>query len=165
MEASELVVAAREEIPIGRTVYIGTDERDKAFFQPLRDHGWKLLFLDDFSDLIAGVDPHYYGMIDQLVTSRGRVFFGCWFSTFTGYVTRLRGYHTQTNPTPGLSQELQSAHEGGKLPLTFYYALSEHKTKMHDYWPIKQAFYAREYPSSWRQLDFDVEEPSRGLES
>jgi hypothetical protein len=29
-------------------------------------------------------------MIDQLVASKGRIFFGCFFSTFTGYINRIR---------------------------------------------------------------------------
>jgi hypothetical protein len=133
-------------------VYIGTDEHQKDFFDPLKEHGWKLLFLDDFKDLLGGIDPHYYGMIDQLVASRGHVFFGCWFSTFTGYIHRLRGYHSQNE----LEGPDAKAFQEGRLPHSYYYALLAHKTKMHDYWPIKQAFYAREFPASWRQLDFDI---------
>ncbi len=32
------------------------------------------------------------GMIDQVVCTRGEVFVGTWFSTFSGYITRMRGY-------------------------------------------------------------------------
>jgi hypothetical protein len=84
VSAEEIVAAAKEEIPQGRTVYIGTDERSKEFFTPLKEQGWKILFLDDFQELIGDINPNFYGMIDQLVTSRGHTFFGCWFSTFTG---------------------------------------------------------------------------------
>jgi hypothetical protein len=31
-------------------------------------------------------------MIDQVVCTRGDIFVGTWFSTFTGYITRMRGY-------------------------------------------------------------------------
>ena len=110
---------------------------------------WDVLFLDDFMNLLEGVETNHYGMIDQLVTSKSRVFFGCWFSTFTGYITRLRGYHSQNDELDG--------YEMGLLPNTFYYVLGTHKTKLHDYWPIKRLFYAREYPASWRNLDFDVD--------
>jgi hypothetical protein len=84
VSAEDIVAAAKDEILPGRTVYIGTDERDKAFFEPLKEHGWKILFLDDFMEYVGNINPNYYGMIDQLVTSRGYTFFGCWFSTFTG---------------------------------------------------------------------------------
>jgi GDP-fucose protein O-fucosyltransferase len=47
------------------------------------------------------VTANYYGMIDQLVASRGRIFYGCWFSTFTGYINRIRGYHADDHQLPG----------------------------------------------------------------
>ena len=147
VEASEILEAAKDQIPKGTTVYVGTDERKKKFFQVMQDY-WDVVFLDDYMHLIKGIDKNYYGMIDQLVTSRGRTFFGCWWSTFTGYITRLRGYHSQNEEIDG--------YEMGLLPNTYYYVIKDSKTKLHDYWPLKQAFYAREFPSSWRDLDFDV---------
>ena len=47
-------------IPEGATVYVGTDERDKAFFKDMADH-WDLLYLDDFMHLVKGIDKNYYG--------------------------------------------------------------------------------------------------------
>jgi hypothetical protein len=77
---------SKSKLKEGDTVYIATDERDKSFFQPLKDH-YDVVFLDDFHDELGHhVNTNYYGMIDQLVASRGRTFFGCWFSTFTGYI-------------------------------------------------------------------------------
>jgi hypothetical protein len=77
-----------------RTVYIATDEKDKAFFEPLHKHH-KILFLRDFDHLIVGIDPNYYGMIEQLVCAKGDKFVGTFYSTFTGYINRVRGYHAQ----------------------------------------------------------------------
>ena len=50
-------------------------------------------FLDDYWDMagLGDLDPNYMGMIDTIVASRGRVFGGTWFSTFSGYITRMRG--------------------------------------------------------------------------
>ena len=36
-------------------------------------------------------------MIDTIVASRARVFVGTWFSTFSGYITRLRGYYGEAH--------------------------------------------------------------------
>jgi hypothetical protein len=50
--------------------------------------------LDDYK-IIAGLDginPNYLGMIDQVVCTRATIFVGTWFSTFSGYITRMRGY-------------------------------------------------------------------------
>jgi hypothetical protein len=149
VDAKDILRVAQDQIPRGTTVYVATDEREKSFFKDMEEY-WDVLYMDYFMNQLEGVDKNYFGMIDQLVSSRGRTFFGCWFSTFTGYIDRLRGYHSQNEKTEG--------HKLGLLPDTFYYAVEAHKTKMHDYWPIKKLFYAREYPISWRNIDFDVPE-------
>ena len=79
-------------------IYIATDERNKTFFDPIAQrHSVK--FLDDYWDMagLADLDPNYMGMIDTIVASRGRVFGGTFFSTFSGYINRMRGrYWTGT---------------------------------------------------------------------
>ena len=73
VEATKIVERARDVIEEGRVVYVGTDEHDKNFFKPLvEDAGWNVFYLDDFlKEVGKGIDPHYFGMIDQLVVSRG----------------------------------------------------------------------------------------------
>lgn len=68
-------------------VYIATDEKDRSFFEPL-EAKYNLRFLDEFTEEagLEALDPNYKGMIDSIVASRGRVFFGTWFSTFSGYI-------------------------------------------------------------------------------
>jgi GDP-fucose protein O-fucosyltransferase len=82
-----------------RTVYIATDEKDKSFFSAMREHHM-VVFLHDFDHLIEGIDPNYYGMIEQLVCAKGDKFVGTYYSTFTGYINRVRGYHAQKIPSP-----------------------------------------------------------------
>ena len=135
--------------PQNSTIYIATDEKDKSFFNLLSRH-YKILYLDDFlKDLGDEVNTNYFGMIDQLVASRGRIFFGCWFSTFTGYINRLRGYHADDHQTPG--------YESGIVP-SYYYTLEDRYMHMKEFWPVKRAFYAREFPTAWRLIDTGVEE-------
>lgn len=89
--AADLLAMARRKISPGATVYMATDERDKGFFEPLREH-YDLVFLDDFHDqALVGINSNFYGMIDQLVTTRSRVFFGCWFSTYVLLILLLFG--------------------------------------------------------------------------
>jgi hypothetical protein len=78
----------------GRLLYIATDETNRTFFRPLMEH-YNVRFLDDYSSLagLADVDPNFVGMIDQVVASRGRVFVGTYFSSFSAYIGRMRGYH------------------------------------------------------------------------
>jgi hypothetical protein len=93
------------------------------------------------------ITANYYGMIDQLVASRGNNFFGCWFSTFTGYINRLRGYHADDHALPGYEQGIIQS---------YYYAMSDRFDHMKEFWPIKKQFYAREFPASWRLIDSSI---------
>jgi GDP-fucose protein O-fucosyltransferase len=82
-----------------RTVYIATDEQDKSVFDPLRQNN-TVLFLKDFMHLLVDIDPNFYGMIEQLVCARGDKFVGTYYSTFTAYINRVRGYHAQKTRSP-----------------------------------------------------------------
>lgn len=144
----KIFAAISKHIHDGSTLYIATDERDKNFFAPLKKH-YKLLYLDDFKKELGDINTNYYGMIDQLIASRGRTFYGCWFSTFTGYINRLRGYHADDHQTHG--------YEEGIIP-SYYYVLLDRYDHMREFWPVKRAFYAREFPTSWRMIDTGVEE-------
>ena len=99
--------------------------------------------------MIEDVNSNYYGMLDQLITSRSRIFFGCWFSTFTGYINRMRGYHND--------KEKGKGHEMGIVP-SYYYALEDRKLHMQTFYPVKKQFYAREFPGAWRDIDKGIGE-------
>jgi hypothetical protein len=60
----------------------------------MRKFGWKLRFLKDYTDkgLLKDVNPNVHGMIESIVCIRSKIFAGTYFSTFTGYIHRLRGY-------------------------------------------------------------------------
>ncbi len=60
VEAHEIYELANKKIQDNATVYIATDERKKEFFQPLRLH-YDVVFLDDFMDVLEGVNSNYYG--------------------------------------------------------------------------------------------------------
>jgi len=47
------------------------------------------------------MNTNYYGMLDQLVASKGRTFFGTYYSTLTGYMMRMRGYASVKNKVDG----------------------------------------------------------------
>jgi len=80
IEADEIYTNVKDTLQEGATVYIATDERKKAFFDPLKAH-YNVFFMDDFKKELEGVNKNYFGMIDQLVASRGRQFYGCFHST------------------------------------------------------------------------------------
>jgi hypothetical protein len=75
VNASVLYDSCKDVIPPNATVYVATDERDKTYFEPLAEH-YDLVYLDDFLPLIQGLNTNYYGMLDQLIASKSRYFFG-----------------------------------------------------------------------------------------
>lgn len=149
IDIDEIIKNTEKHLTPGSTIFIATDERNKNFFDPMKKK-YDLLFLDDFKSELDGINSNYYGMIDQLVASRGRLFFGCWFSTFTGYIMRIRGYHSIKDKAPG--------YEHGELPTTYYYVTKERLNEMHKYAPLRRNFYVREYPTSWRDIDQGIKE-------
>jgi len=43
--------------------------------------------------MLNGMNPNQHGMVESIVCTRAAAFAGTYFSTFTGYIHRLRGYH------------------------------------------------------------------------
>lgn len=135
-------------IPDGSTVYIATDEGNKTFFDPFRKH-YNLLFLDHFQDQMQSINRNYYGMLDQLVASRGEIFWGAFYSTFTGYINRIRGYHAQK----------ENLNKMGKINSYYYVpkAIAHFRERMRTYHSLEPAFWQQEWPVAWRDIDFNVE--------
>jgi len=146
IDATELYKNSADWIPENATLYIATDERDKKFFDPIKEH-YHVYFLDDFKDLFENMNTNYYGMLDQLIASKGRTFVGTYYSTFTGYIDRMRGYHSQKQKLEG--------YEDGAIQ-SYFFTPEGKKNVMRRYVPVEQAFYAREFPVSWRNIDKDV---------
>ena len=80
--------------PVPRPKNYGCPD-DPSWVAFARDAGWEPVFLGDIlkDGALGGVNPNYYGMIESIACSRASVFAGTYWSTFTGYIHRLRGYH------------------------------------------------------------------------
>jgi len=148
LEAEELIRRSKDKLEEGGLLFIATDERDKSFFQPFREH-YDVVFLDDFKEHIKGINTNFYGMLDQLIASKGRVFFGTWWSTLSGYVNRMRGYYIAKHKLEG--------YEDGTME-SYYFYPDERINQMKKYMPVKKPIYMREFPTSWRDLDKGIEE-------
>ena len=146
VEAIDIYNNTRDLLQPRSTIYIATDERNKSFFDPLREY-YNLYFLDDFVHLIPNLNKNYYGMLDQLIASRGKIFIGTFFSTFTGYITRLRGYHSQKQRAQG--------YEMGVID-SYYYIPVDQKYAMRHYISARQPLWGREFPVAWRDIDHNV---------
>jgi hypothetical protein len=150
--AEGIIKSMAPDIAKNRTVYIATDEPDRTFFQPLADYlDGRIWYLDDFSYLIPDLDVNFYSIIDQLVATRGTKFFGAFCSTFTGYINRMRGYHSTKSKFQG--------YEKGELVDSFFYNFNEEgkKNKMRTYHPPVKTWFYRQFPIAWRNIDRDVD--------
>ncbi|KAL9183369.1 hypothetical protein ACHAXT_005156 [Thalassiosira profunda] len=149
LEADQIYENVKDEIPDNTTVFVATDHQGKPFFKPLAAH-YDLVYLSDFKKELAGTNTNFYGMIDQLVASRGRTFFGCHHSTFTGFIFRIRGYHSQKDRADGW--------ERGTLQRSFYYTGVKEKRLYEHYLPVHSPVYSKEFPTSWRDIDKGIED-------
>jgi len=140
-----------------RTVFIATDEKNFDYFVPLQKR-YHTIFLKDFQEELGDLNVNFYGMVDQLIAARGDVFFGAFYSTFTGYINRLRGYHSQKEKADG--------HDQGIIG-SYYYVPNHMAHKRHimrTYISIRPEFWAQEFPIGWRDIDHDVEAtPARAV--
>ncbi len=119
-------------------LYISTDETQKKFFDPFAlKHD--LRFLDDYWELadLGSFDIEHRGMIDAIVASRGRAFAGTFYSTFSGYINRMRGYY-------------------GMSKFTSFYSWNPVKYEMQKgpFFSSENKF-EREYPVGWVGIDGD----------
>jgi hypothetical protein len=159
-------------IPPNQTIYISTDEEDHTFFDYFREQGHSIYFLSDFLPhtpphpnghgnghdktndggndnndkfyYLRDLHRDYHGLVEQLVASRGRVFVGCYYSTFTAYINRLRGYHSQKEKSGGWEDGIINS---------FYYAPKAFRTIHSNYTMAQHTLWAQEYPTGWRDID------------
>lgn len=149
LSAQELYASSKGQLQEGGTLYIATDERDKSFFDIFKKH-YNVLFLDDFEQpYLHGMNTNFYGMMDQIIASRSRVFFGSYRSTFTGYINRMRGYYSTKYKLPGYKDGILDS---------WYFTPNEFKEEMRKYMSVRLPLYMREFPVAWRDIDFGVEE-------
>ena len=124
----------RDVIPAESHVYVATDERKKGMFSTFKEHFKGVSFLDTYQGELRNVNKNWYGMIEQIVASRGERFVGTWWSTFTGYINRMRGYHKRDT-------------------LSWYYP-QNWKNEMQTFKePNGVAGWWREWPVAWKDID------------
>jgi len=133
----------RNLIPTNSTVFVSSDEVDPSFFTPL-SHQYSLYFASDFSNILSNLHPVYLELVQQLVCARSETFIGTFYSSFSGYINRLRGYYSTKQHLTG--------YEDGKLN-SYYHSPASMKKEMRIYRSIRTPFYIREWPTAWRDID------------
>ena len=144
----DIMASISNKIEPNSTLFVASDEPNESFFVNLKEKH-RVYFLKDFQNVLEGINPNYNGMIEQVVAARGEVFFGTFFSTFSAYIFRLRGYYNSRND--------RAASSHGKLSNSFYFSPREHN-EYTIYKAVQQPFYSREFPISWRDIDKGIGE-------
>ena len=136
--AEEIYQNTKDKLKPNELLFFATDEHDTSFFNVFKEKGHTIRFLDDFSEVakLEELNMDYFGMVDSLVAATGRNFFGTWFSTFTGYITRLRGYLLIDDRSN-------------------YFFMPQYKNKFQDWVKPHPAWYSREFPTGWYRIDSD----------
>ena len=94
-------------------VYIATDERNRTFFDDFHRTFRSVRFLYDYEKHanLSDMNQNHLGMLEQVVCANAHTFIGTPLSTFTSYITRMRGYMGKTTlveVTPALPSSLLS---------------------------------------------------------
>ena len=81
---------------ISMIIYIATDEKNLTFFDPILRSGFIIKFLYNYEISAKLTENHlmnmnHVGMIEQVICANAHTFVGTPYSTFTAYITRLRG--------------------------------------------------------------------------
>ena len=147
VDSKGLFENTRNEFSPGRTIYIATDEQDHEYFRPMANV-YDVVYLTDFLDVLGDLNTNFYPFIDQLVAARGRVFYGVYLSTFTGYINRLRGYY--------IVKEKRDGYVDGVIE-SYNYMRPEDKDLYRTYHPFNTPAFMREYPLAWRDIDHGIE--------
>jgi hypothetical protein len=137
-------------IPKGTTLYIATDHADPSYFDPLREQ-YKLYFAADFKGVFDSLLPWYLEMVEQFICSRSRTFVGTYYSTFSAYTNRLRGYYSQRDELEG--------YEDGMIQ-SFYSSPVSVKKDMKLYKSLRKPLTMREFPIAWRDINHGVAAPA-----
>jgi hypothetical protein len=135
---------------VSRLIYIASDDKnrnefaafkggtDKATMHPR----FKVRFLKDYIEKAQlghdHLSPNQWGMVEQVVCANAHTFFGTPLSTFTGYITRMRGYYRDD-----------------RYLNTFYHIPSSMYT-LHRQKELKGPFWAREFAVAHADIDDDT---------
>ena len=84
---------------VSRLLYISTDEQNRTFFEPFRKL-FEVRFLGHYEAAARTneVNQNHVGMIEQIICANAHTFIGTPLSTFTSFISRMRGYYNISFP-------------------------------------------------------------------
>ena len=93
ISCEEILNNLKDIVPRYATLYIATDHKELAFFNPLKDY-YRIVFYHDIASRLkrSPENINCIPIIEQLICSRALKFVGMKLSTLSSYIYRLRGY-------------------------------------------------------------------------
>jgi len=139
-------------VPEGSTIYLATDESDMKVlnneFLKYFTGKYKVIMYRDYEDLVQKyIQPNWVGIIEQIICSRGIRFIGTRLSTYSGYITRIRGYSPDIADKNIYFTDAKYP-EGYKDDGVF----SKEWPRWGDYW-LDHGLWAREFEEAWDGID------------
>jgi hypothetical protein len=142
----------KELIPYGSTIYLATDEQDmQILHNEFLKHflpNYKIIMYKDYAHLVEKyIQPNWVGILEQIICSRGVSFVGTKLSTYSGYITRIRGY------SPDIADK-NIYFTDTKYPEGYNddRLFSKQWPRWGDYW-LDHGLWAREFEESWEGID------------
>eukprot|EP01065_Artemidia_motanka_P019237 TRINITY_DN22807_c0_g1_i2.p1 TRINITY_DN22807_c0_g1~~TRINITY_DN22807_c0_g1_i2.p1 ORF type:complete len:486 (+),score=157.04 TRINITY_DN22807_c0_g1_i2:53-1459(+) len=137
----------------GAPVYVASDETDEEVWDVIRRElaGFRVLRLGDALRMLGDSSPpqHMHGVVEMLICSGADVFVGTKFSTFSAYITRLRGYSAVRNKELYFTDTNYTRHESLRDEERKPYSWSgEGANRLGDYRGYRP-YWIREYPEAW----------------
>eukprot|EP01120_Amphizonella_sp_Union-15-10_P007383 TRINITY_DN2485_c0_g3_i1.p1 TRINITY_DN2485_c0_g3~~TRINITY_DN2485_c0_g3_i1.p1 ORF type:complete len:476 (-),score=80.23 TRINITY_DN2485_c0_g3_i1:58-1437(-) len=124
----------------GECLYVATDEETEVFkneFLTIFGKRYRIEVFATYAYLVKDIPNYLIPLVEQIVCSQGRVFIGTRQSTFSGYITRLRGYMKNIE-NKDFYWTTVNFPDGYKTEESF--KPSHHKT------------WNREYPEAWESI-------------
>jgi len=142
-----------------RIAYIATDEGNRSFFAPFAREYKAIYFLNDVKNNsgIEDINQNYLGMIEPVICASAHTFIGTPLSTFTAYITRMRGYLNRTIPLV-----LRDANNTvtGKTTMDrrgiynrTYYFMKSHMYQLHEKPTVRFPLWVRDYVDVFKDID------------
>lgn len=139
-----------------KIAYIATDEGNRSFFQPFFEAYRKVYFLDDLSTGtgMEAVNANYVGMIEQVVCAGAHTFIGTPLSTFTAYITRMRGYLNRTITLSDDKGEDVVVDRRGVYDRTYYF-MARQMHELHTKPKVHFPLWIRDFVDVFQGIDED----------
>jgi hypothetical protein len=137
--SGEILEQLLVQFPTDVPLYIASDERDRSRFACIGAR-YRVRFAEDLVDA-RGVPPEILACVEQVVSAYACAFMGTRLSTFSAYITRLRGY-------PGAPDQRLRFIDGGWCD-----AMDAAGSPLFSWHNWKQAsgpLWGREFPEAWR---------------